>query len=498
MTGQQFGAAAALANLDALMDETVRELDKAKPGTPEDGGHHAAQGSDAGVDVEALPISSWAKDLATGDPGRRKYPSKSEAVFALIGAMLKGAVPDEVQVAVLLDPAFIEGEHLRKARDAAASAQRQIERYRARFPVEVEPPRREAKPELRWHGEAQATPTQWLVKGVLPQTGAGLLSGQWGTFKTFAALDLAGAVMTGRPWLTRRIKRTGGVLFMAAEAEGDVRVRLDLLVDHKLRAERQADWIKGDRTALPFTWVGSGIPLCEKGALEQLTAIAHEAAATMAERFGVDLALIIVDTVAAAAGFTNENDAAEGQRVMTVLHALSRATGAVVLGLDHYGKDGAKGTRGSSAKEASADFVVALLGERDDTGKVSDTRLVVRKLRVGATGLEVPFAAEVVTLGLDEDGDPITSCIIEWGQPGSRKSAGSKKTKKLSQAASDLQQAIDTLGGLPRARDEVREAFYDLRPADHDKNAKRQALSRAIKELGIEGEEILSWPDTAI
>ena len=99
------------------------------------------QGSDALVDVEALDIPSWAKDLATGEPGRRKYPSKSEAVFALIGAMLKGGVPDEVQVAVLLDPAFFEGEHLRKERDPAASAQRQIDRYRARFPTAVAPAR---------------------------------------------------------------------------------------------------------------------------------------------------------------------------------------------------------------------------------------------------------------------------------------------------------------------------------------------------------------------
>ena len=32
VSGQQFGTAERLANLDALMDETLRELDKAKPG----------------------------------------------------------------------------------------------------------------------------------------------------------------------------------------------------------------------------------------------------------------------------------------------------------------------------------------------------------------------------------------------------------------------------------------------------------------------------------
>jgi hypothetical protein len=32
----------------------------------------------------------------------------------------------------------------------------------------------------RYHGEAPPEPTAWLIKNVLPQAGAGLISGQWG------------------------------------------------------------------------------------------------------------------------------------------------------------------------------------------------------------------------------------------------------------------------------------------------------------------------------
>jgi AAA domain len=48
---------------------------------------------------------------------------------------------------------------------------------------------------LRWQGEEDSSiKPKWLVKNMLPETGAGLLSGQWGTFKTSIAIDLAGSV----------------------------------------------------------------------------------------------------------------------------------------------------------------------------------------------------------------------------------------------------------------------------------------------------------------
>jgi hypothetical protein len=39
----------------------------------------------------------------------------------------------------------------------------------------------------RYHGEAPPEPTAWLIKNVLPQAGAGLISGQWGSYKTTVA-----------------------------------------------------------------------------------------------------------------------------------------------------------------------------------------------------------------------------------------------------------------------------------------------------------------------
>ena len=130
--------------------------------------------------------------------------------------------------------------------------------------------------------------------------------------------------------------------------------------------------------------------------------------------------LVFVDTVVTAAGYTksgDDNDAAIAQRVMSVLSGLSQRTGALAVGIDHFGKVTETGTRGSSAKEGHADAVLALLADRELNGTVTNTRLAVRKQRDGASGLEIPFTPKTVEVGTDADGDPITRVVIDWAAP---------------------------------------------------------------------------------
>ena len=147
----------------------------------------------------------------------------------------------------------------------------------------------------------------------------------------------------------------------------------------------------------------------------------------MQATFGLPLALIVVDTVSAAAGFEDENSASETQKVMTVLQALSRATGALVVPIDHYGKVDETGIRGSSAKSAAADVILACLGIRDKEGNVSNQRLAVAKIRNGAAGRVIPFELR------QADG----TCIVDWRLDGlvdeGRKAQGAlaKNTRDL-------------------------------------------------------------------
>jgi len=113
--------------------------------------------------------------------------------------------------------------------------------------------------------------------------------------------------------------------------------------------------------------------------------------------------------MSSAAGWDNENDAAQVQIVMNHLADISKATGAFVLAVDHFGKDISAGTRGSVVKEASADVILATLGERDEESNgVLDLRLKVRKQRSAPEGETYPFVAHTVNMEPDADGLPQT------------------------------------------------------------------------------------------
>ena len=264
-------------------------------------------------------------------------------------------------------------------------------------------------PPLYAHGDPDPRPRKpWLIKHLIPACGHGLLSGQWGTYKTFVVLDMAAALGTGQPFLGHAVKRQCGVLLIAAEGADEVRLRFDAVIRAKCGGMERA----------PFRWYEAAPLLLQKGSVEKLIAMARQAEATLIAEFGLPLGLIVIDTIAACAGYNragDENDAAVGQAIMNVLKAVAQAIGCFVLGVDHFGKNLQAGTRGASSKESSCDVVLACLGKKELSGKVVNTRLAVRKNRGGQQGREYPFALRVVEAPEpDEDGEPITTMVVDW------------------------------------------------------------------------------------
>lgn len=224
---------------------------------------------------------------------------------------------------------------------------------------------------VEWHGEAKSFETTWLVKNLLPEIGTVLLAGQWGMFKTFTALDLISSLITGRPFAGHRIMRRGGALIFAPEGAYTFPKRLDGLSSYGKLPEGQQ----------PIAWTASCPALLAPGALTEMVKVAREIEQQIQEKWGVSLALIVVDTLASAAGFKDESSAAEGQAALNLLNELAKTMKTCVVAIDHFGKTIETGTRGSSAKEAAADAVLALIGKRTLSGKVSDCRMAIRKLR---------------------------------------------------------------------------------------------------------------------
>jgi AAA domain len=275
-----------------------------------------------------------------------------------------------------------------------------------------------------YYDSTETTSPRWLVKGLLPETGVGILAGQWGSFKTTAALDLSVSVMTGTAFAGQyRVKRKGAVLYFAVEGAGTLKSRLEAIARHR-----------GAPDKLPFAWRGECPLLTAKGAGQAIVKHVDEAAVHFEHAYGMPITLIWVDTYVTAAGLSSsgdDNDAAAAAKAFNALRFVAANTSAFVAVVDHYGKILEAGTRGSSAKEGTADTVLATLAERELTGAVSNTRMTARKQRDGISGFELPFTAEKVEQGLDEDGDPITAIVLDWGKQQQQQAKTGRKPKTL-------------------------------------------------------------------
>ena len=230
----------------------------------------------------------------------------------------------------------------------------------------------------------------------------------------------------------------------------------------------------------PFAWNTYAPNLFEKGP-DALIKLAEREAKQMRQEFSVDLVAVFLDTMGLAACYENEDRAAQVQRVVSGLGRLSDATGALAINVDHMGKDQDAGLRGTSAKRDCVETIVTCLIDRDKNNKPKNHRLQLFKIRDGEEGRVIPYRLKPIDMGRDEDGELITTCVVQWelDRPVSSKAPKKKQTDIA------LEQAINEVG-LPAYPAELRAAFYKY----HGGSAANVAWNRAVNnrlELGEDG-----------
>ena len=252
----------------------------------------------------------------------------------------------------------------------------------------------EQKIKRGWIGGGTLTrnrkPLQYLVKGLIPSHGVGLVYGKPNVGKSFLMIELANRVQRGQPFLGRKTKQKTA-LYLFGEGAGGISGRM--------RAWENAYDVSGGEVAF-----GLHPPdLTAADAAKKIIAIALN----IEKETGDPVGLVLIDTLSACAAGASDSDEAEMKPVMRTLRQISDKLGCAVVVSHHPGKDMSRGMRGSTVITGAADFVLPITDER------GVKTVVIEKMRDGGTDGTASFRLREVQIGQYEDGDPETSCVVE-------------------------------------------------------------------------------------
>lgn len=256
---------------------------------------------------------------------------------------------------------------------------------------EARPGTSDALPLLFWNELGKVTPPDRLIKRLLGMTSLAEIFGAPGCGKSFLAMDMGVHIALGRDWFGRPVT-PGAVIHVAAEGVAGIHNRLAAF---KARHSPGAD--------VPFAVIPAAVDLGPGGRdAERVIVAAREVAA----RTGLPLLLVIIDTLARSMGAGDENATKDMSAFIAACDRIRIATGATVLIVHHSGKDETRGGRGSTALYGAIDTEIKV--EKRDTGRAA----TVTKQKDGAEGETIGFDLEVVEVGTDDDGEPITTCVV--------------------------------------------------------------------------------------
>lgn len=228
-------------------------------------------------------------------------------------------------------------------------------------------------------------PRDYFLKGLLSPGEMSTFYGPPGCGKSFFVVHLTRAIAQGRAVLQRRVKATN-VLFMALEGATGFENRL------KAQIELHGETEGFGYIAQPVNLFGD--PKAKDDVIEAVRVM--------------QAGILVIDTLNRAMTGGSENDPKDMSQFIANLDAIRLATGAHILVVHHSGKDVTRGLRGHSALEGAVDVSVEVAKDPDSKLRTA----TVRKAKDDSDGDKFSFTLDVKELGIDSDGDPITTCVV--------------------------------------------------------------------------------------
>lgn len=301
---------------------------------------------------------------------------------------------------------------------------------------------------------------EYAVHGLIETATTGQLFGPSGGGKTFVALDLSLAVATGGAWADRQAKK-GIVLYLAGEGHGGLRRRVRAWQSYYGIDVDGLRLFHVSRHTIDFDGTGLDDVRVEARQLEEI--------------HGSTVVLIVIDTLARHLPGDENNTKDMSAFIRSVDSLRASFPGSVALIVHHtgHGEDTKGRGRGSSALRAAMDFEIQCAAGMLTFTKMKDTE----------TPEPIEFKLLPVEIGTDQEGEPISSCIVAYGERSERhREAGLTTMERLA-----LKVLTEASTGGEMLIGDWRESFYTTRRV-MDPEAKTNTLKRAFLRA-VEGLE---------
>jgi AAA domain len=226
-----------------------------------------------------------------------------------------------------------------------------------------------------------------LVKGIIPRVGMTVVWGPPKCGKSFWAFDLMMHVALGWQYRGRRVNQ-GAVVYCAFEGQTGIEQRVEAF---RLKC------LDGHAAAVPF--------YLEPVTLDLVRDHAALIAAIRQCLGDVMPVAVTLDTLNRSLAGSESSDQ-DMSAYVRAADAIREAFQCAVIIVHHCGHAGER-PRGHSSLAGALDAQLAV--KRDEANNIL---VEVELMKDGAQGDVIASRLEVVTVGTDEDGDEITSCIV--------------------------------------------------------------------------------------
>jgi hypothetical protein len=237
---------------------------------------------------------------------------------------------------------------------------------------------------VRFRDVRLATSSAYLVKGIIPREGLTVVWGPPKCGKSFFVFDLLMHVALDWSYRGRKVTKAP-VVYVACEGERGLGARIAAY--RRKHSVDEAD----------FFLVTTRLDLV--GERNELIG------AIRAQIGDVDPGAIAIDTLNRSIAGSESSDEDMGNYVKAA-DAVREAFKCVVIVVHHCGLDD-KRPRGHTSLTGAADAQIAVKRDGDEL-----VTAIVEYMKDGAAGDAISFRLQQVAVGTDEDGDPITSCVV--------------------------------------------------------------------------------------